>query len=151
MDLPDTSNVGHIALTAQRLYERLIKDSVTERSDIWRLLRQLTPDMNDETRRAVMELVVASAESYLFKLSNAKVDAAANWVRVLEAQGVQHRWVAFDLRVCLGLHPDHQDKDRLRMDEIELLRPSLAGICPMGFGRLFQEQLAREPKPPRND
>lgn len=63
----------------------------------------------------------------------------------LGAFSVQSKWAAFDLRVCRGKHADDPDKDRLRDEEVEYFRAKVAGMPLYAFGRLFREQLAKDP------
>ncbi|MGH1570927.1 hypothetical protein ACRAWG_09915 [Methylobacterium sp. P31] len=45
-----------------------------------------------------------------------------------------------------GKHADDPDKNRLRNEEVEYFRAAVAGMPTYAFGRLFREQLAKDPR-----
>lgn len=111
------------------------------------LLARLAPDLDMDARRFVLRLttwVAAYTQATIDEAMLRSTDGRL-WTHSLSALAAQSKWAAFDLRVCRGEHPDDPDKDRLRNEEVEYFRAAVAGMPPHTFGRLFREQLAKEP------
>ncbi|MDR7037811.1 hypothetical protein J2X36_002562 [Methylobacterium sp. BE186] len=141
--------VGELASLAMSLCHTIIAQGATTPDTITIQLDQLAPELCSEERQAVLRLAASFAAVFASVMDEAMLSSvdAAQWTHGIAAFALEYRWAGFDLRVCLGDHPDDAEKDQLRAEEIEYFRPSLRGLRPSDFGRIFCEQLARTPAP----
>lgn len=132
---------------AIRLHETMIEEGTTTPAAIDALLGRLTPDLDADGRRFVLRVAtwVAAYTQHVIDEAMSDIIRAADLTLALGAFSVQSRWAAFDLRVCRGEHADDPDKDRLRNEAVEYFRAAVAGMPDFVFGRLFREQLAKNP------
>ena len=136
------------SLQAAMLYE-----GATTPNAVAAILDRETPSFTADERRAVMRLAASTAWYVSHSLDEAMLEAmdSARWTHAIAAFAVQEKWISYDLKVCLGDHPDDPNKAEIRNSEVEYFRPSLAGMYPTSFGRLFQEQLAKPAAPEAQD
>ncbi|GEP06137.1 hypothetical protein [Methylobacterium oxalidis] len=141
--------LGELAKLAIYLCHTVIAQGAMRPETITIQLDQLAPELGSEERQAVLRLAASFAAVFASVMDEAMLRStdAAQWTHAIAAFALEYRWAGFELRVCLGDHPDDADKDEIRAEEIEYFRPSVAGLSPNDFGRIFCEQLARTSAP----
>ncbi|WP_437871391.1 hypothetical protein ACSD7O_23960 [Methylorubrum extorquens] len=143
----DTRFLEVLLPAAIRLHETMVAEGATTPAAIDALLARLAPDLDADARRFVLRLAtwVAAYTQHTIDEAMLRSTDGRLWTHTLSALAVQSKWAAFDLRVCRGKHADDPEKDRLRDEEVEYFRAAVQGMPPYAFGRLFREQLAKEP------
>lgn len=141
--------VGELANLAMYLCHAVIEQGATTPDTITIQLDRLALELCSEERQAVLRLAASFAAVFASVMDEAMLSSvdAAQWTHAIAAFALEYRWAGFDLRACLGDHPDDADKDEIRAEEVEYFRPSIAGLRPNDFGRIFCEQLTRTPAP----
>jgi hypothetical protein len=138
---------------AIHLHEAMIEEGTTTPAAIDALLARLAPDLEADARPFVLRLAAWVATYTQHVIDEAMLSAVDGtlWTHTLSALAVQSKWAAFDLRVCQGEQADDSDKDQLRNEEVEYFRAAVQGMPAWAFGRLFREQLAKDPPEGRNE
>ena len=150
MDKNITPKLEDLIDASWRLQAAMLDEGATTPEAVAAILDREAPSFTADERRAVMRLAASTAWYVSYSLDEAMLEAigSASWTHAI---AVQDKWISYDLRVCLGDRPDAPDKAEIRNGEVEYFRPSVAGMHPNSFGRLFQEQLARPAMPEPQD
>ncbi|WP_132249175.1 hypothetical protein [Methylobacterium segetis] len=149
----DTQFLDVLLPAAIHLHEAMVEEGATTPAAIEALLARLAPDLDADASRFVLRLAtwVAFYTQHVIDEALSNIIHAADPTLALGAFSVQSKWAAFDLRVCRRKHADDPDKDRLRDEEVEYFRAKVAGMPFYAFGRLFREQLAKDPPHDSNE